>query len=55
MSPDAGRLDFVRAVWNDKLAPYRDGYFDPYYDGLLYLFSLLHLSGKYQAIKPQAH
>ena len=55
MSRDPGRLDFVRALWNAKLAPYSDGYFDPYYDGLLYLFSLLHLSGKYQAIKPQAH
>jgi len=54
MSPDANRLDFVHALWNAKLAPYEDGYFDPYYDGLLYLFSLLHLSGKYQAIKPQA-
>jgi hypothetical protein len=31
--------------------PYEDGYFDPHYDGLLYLFSLLHLSGNYQIIK----
>jgi len=54
MSPDAKRLDFVHALWNAKLAPYEDGYFDPYYDGLLYLFSLMHLSGKYQIIKPQA-
>jgi len=38
-----------------QLAPYDDGYFDPYYDGLLYLFSLMHLSGKYQIIKPQTH
>lgn len=45
-------LAFVHALWNAKLAPYEDGYFDPYYDGLLYLFSLMHLSGKYQAIKP---
>lgn len=35
-----------------KLEPYEDGYFDPYYDGLLYLFSLMHLSGKYQIIMP---
>lgn len=55
MSPAANRLDFVHALWQAKLAPYEDGYFDPYYDGLLYLFSLMHLSGKYQAIKPQAH
>ena len=30
--------DFVHALWNEKLEPYADGYFDPYYDGLLYLF-----------------
>jgi oligosaccharide reducing-end xylanase len=52
MSP-AAQPDFVHALWNAKLAPYEDGYFDPYYDGLLYLFSLMHLSGKYQVIKPQ--
>ena len=45
-------FDFVHALWNAKLQPYEDGYFDPYYDGLLYLFSLMHLSGKYQLIKP---
>lgn len=44
--------DFVHALWNEKLEPYSDGYFDPYYDGLLYLFSLMHLSGKCQLIKP---
>jgi len=46
-------FDFVNALWNAKLTPYDDGYFDPYYDGLLYLFSLMHLSGKYQVIKPR--
>jgi oligosaccharide reducing-end xylanase len=46
-------FDFVHALWNAKLQPYSDGYFDPYYDGLLYLFSLMHLSGKYQVIIPQ--
>ncbi|HTH32513.1 MAG TPA: glycosyl hydrolase family 8 [Lacibacter sp.] len=46
------RYDFVHALWNAKLEPYEDGYFDPYYDGLLYLFSLLQLSGKYQIIRP---
>ncbi len=45
-------LDFVHELWNAKLEPYEDGYFDPYYDGLLYLFSLMHLSGKYQIIIP---
>ncbi len=48
-------FDFVHALWNAKLQPYDDGYFDPYYDGLLYLFSLMHLSGKYQLIKPYHH
>ncbi len=48
-------FDFVHALWNAKLQPYSDGYFDPYYDGLLYLFSLMHLSGKYQLIKPHYH
>lgn len=51
-NPDKESLDFVRALWNSKLEPYDDGYFDPYYDGILYLFSLMHLSGKYQLIKP---
>ena len=49
---DKEGLDFVHALWNAKLEPYEDGYFDPYYDGLLYLFSLMHLSGKYQIITP---
>jgi len=44
---------FVDALWNAKLEPYEDGYFDPYYDGLLYLFSLMHLSGNYQMITPK--
>ena len=44
--------NFVDALWNAKLEPYSDGYFDPYYDGLLYLFSIMHLSGNYQIIKP---
>jgi oligosaccharide reducing-end xylanase len=48
-------LDFVHALLNAKLQPYEDGYFDPYYDGLLYLFSLMHLSGKYQIIKPKTN
>ena len=45
-------FEFVHALWNAKLAPYPDGYFDPYYDGLLYLFALMHLSGKYEIIRP---
>ncbi|KFF05690.1 glycosyl hydrolase family 8 [Flavobacterium reichenbachii] len=50
VNPDKRSMDFVHAIWNVKLEPYEDGYFDPYYDGLLYLFSLMHLSGKYQII-----
>lgn len=44
--------EFVDALWNASLEPYSDGYFDPYYDGLLYLFSLMHLSGNYRIITP---
>jgi oligosaccharide reducing-end xylanase len=47
---DKKSLDFVQALWNDKLVPYSDGYFDPYYDGLMHLFALMHLSGKYKLI-----
>jgi oligosaccharide reducing-end xylanase len=47
--------DFLAELWNSQLAPYPDGYFDPYYDGLLYLFSLMHLSGNYRVIKPGYH
>ncbi len=52
VNKDSNSMDFVHALWNAKLEPYEDGYFDPYYDGLLYLFSLMHLSGKYQIITP---
>ncbi|HEX7070720.1 MAG TPA: glycosyl hydrolase family 8 [Rhodothermales bacterium] len=54
MGTQARSWKFVDAVWNAKLEPYEDGYFDPYYDGLLYLFSLMHLSGRYQIIRPAA-
>lgn len=52
VNKEKNSLDFVHAIWNAKLAPYEDGYFDPYFDGLMYLFSLMHLSGKYQVIQP---
>ena len=55
VNKDKASLDFVHALWNAKLEPYEDGYFDPYYDGLMYLFSLMHLSGKYQIITPQTN
>ncbi len=51
---DAESKDFTQALWNAELKPYDDGYFDPYYDGLLYLFSLMHLSGNYRIIPPAA-
>ncbi|MGE9313123.1 glycosyl hydrolase family 8 [Niabella sp. CJ426] len=50
MNPDKNSLDFVHKLWNAKLEPFEDGYYDAYYDGLLYLFCLMHLSGKYQII-----
>lgn len=53
VNKDKASIDFVHAVWNAKLEPYEDGYFDPYYDGLMYLFSLMHLSGNYQIIAPK--
>jgi oligosaccharide reducing-end xylanase len=53
MGTQAKSWRFVDAVWNAKLEPYSDGYFDPYYDGLLYLFSLMHLSGNYRIITPE--
>jgi|WetSurMetagenome_2_1015567.scaffolds.fasta_scaffold12560_3 oligosaccharide reducing-end xylanase len=54
MGTQAKSWKFVDAVWNAKLEPYADGYFDPYYDGLLYLFSIMHLSGNYRIITPDS-
>ena len=45
--------EFVDQLWNAKHEPYEDGYFDAYYDGLLRLFSFMHLSGRYQIIFPE--
>jgi len=45
--------EFVDAFWNAKHEPFEDGYFDAYYDGLLRLFSFMHLSGNYQIITPK--
>jgi oligosaccharide reducing-end xylanase len=52
MGTQAKSWQFVDALWNAKLEPYSDGYFDPYFDGLLYLFSVMHLSGNYRIITP---
>ena len=52
MGTQAKSWKFVDELWNAKLELYEDGYFDPYYDGLLYLFSLMHLSGNYRIITP---
>lgn len=40
--------DLVHHLMEMKLEPYEDGYYDVYYDGLVTLFSLLHLSGNYR-------
>lgn len=45
--------EFVQQLWNERHEPYADGYFDAYYDGLLRLFSVMHLSGKYRIIFPK--
>ncbi len=52
MSTQEKGWEFIDGLWNAKLEPYEDGYFDPYYDGFLYLFSLMHLSGNYRIITP---
>lgn len=49
---DKRSADFVHALWKAELKPYEDGFFDPYYDGLLYMFCLMQLSGNYQIITP---
>ena len=46
--------EFVRRLWDSRHIPYADGYFDAYYDGLLRLFAMMHLSGRYRIIKPSA-
>lgn len=45
--------EFIEHFMNSKHEPYEDGYFDAYYDGLLQLFSFMHLSGQYRIIFPQ--
>lgn len=45
--------EFVAHFWDARHEPYEDGYFDAYYDGLLQLFSFMHLSGRYRIIFPE--
>jgi homodimeric pyruvate:ferredoxin (flavodoxin) oxidoreductase len=40
--------DLVHHMFELKHEPYEDGYYDVYYDGFIYLFALLHLSGNYR-------
>jgi oligosaccharide reducing-end xylanase len=42
--------EFVEALWNTKVPS--DSLFR-YYDGLLYMMSLLHCSGQFQILEPQ--
>ena len=43
--------EFIERLWNSRHEPYEDGYFDAYYDGLVRLFCLMHLSGRYRIIE----
>jgi oligosaccharide reducing-end xylanase len=45
------KREFVKALWDMPHQPFEDGYFDAYYDGLLNLFALMHLSGRYTPIE----
>jgi oligosaccharide reducing-end xylanase len=45
--------EFVDALWNLKHEPLADGFYDEYYDGLLRLFAVMHLSGRYRIIEPK--
>ena len=42
---------FIDRLWNSRHEPYEDGYFDAYYDGLVRLFAMMHLSGRYRVIE----
>ncbi len=44
--------EFVNRLWAARHEPYKDGFFDAYYDGLLRLFAFMHLSGNYRVIEP---
>lgn len=50
---DEHTKEFVEALWSAKHEPFPDGFMDVYYDGLLRLFSFMHLSGNYRVIEPK--
>lgn len=51
VSTNEHRMEFVDRIWNSSHLPYEDGYYDAYYDGLMRLFAMMHLSGKYRVIE----
>ncbi len=55
VSTDMKGYEFAQKLWNARHEPYDDGYFDAYYDGLLRLFSFMHLSGNYRIIFPESN
>lgn len=50
VSTNEHRMEFVDRIWNSSHLPYADGYYDAYFDGLMRLFAMMHLSGKYRVI-----
>ena len=44
--------EFVDRFWNSRHEPTESGYFDAYYEGILRLFAVMHLSGRYRVIEP---
>ena len=55
VSTDMKGYECAQKLWNARHEPYDDGYFDAYYDGLLRLFSFMHLSGNYRIIFPESN
>ncbi len=53
MATDGLGWEFVHEFMNQHLERYEDGYIDTYYDGLISLFALMHLSGQYRIILPE--
>ncbi len=53
MCKHAKAKEFIDELWNLKHEPLADGFFDEYYDGLLRLFAMMHLSGRYRIVEPE--